>query len=147
MDDSLIKSLLPSADSILGLRQQIGVVIHAVFILTRTWPYSRVGEGTPDDVVEKISPSPKLKEYTHDIRLVEGGAVRQGDIVIQGLSKYQYPVEDMINAKTPSENIERFYLIDERLYQIIQVKEKYVTWDIQVRKLSNQTRYGGGIYG
>jgi hypothetical protein len=139
----LIDSLLPALDGILGVRDSVGAVLRTVSILTRTWQGgNHPGEGTPLDTVVQMLPTPFLKDYSHNLRLVEGGMVRQGDIMIRNISKHKYPTEDLVDCKTPSKSIEKFYLIDDRLYTVISVKEDYVTWDVQVRKYSNQKRYG-----
>lgn len=140
----LIDSLLPNLDDSLGVRDSIGAVLHTVSFVTRTWEGGKKpGEGTPKDVVVQMLPTPFLKDYSHDLRLREGGMVKQGDIIMKNVSKHKYPTEDLVDGTTSAKSIEKFYLIDDRLYTVINVKEGYVTWDIQIRKLSNQTRYGG----
>jgi len=144
MNNPLIDSLIPNLDSTLGVRDSIGAVLHKVGIIVRTWSGKKPGDGQASDVLSAISPTPGLKEFTHDVRLLEGGAVKQGDIIVRGISKHRYPTEDLVDCSSLLRNVERFYLIDERLYTVINVKEGYVTWDVQVRKYSNQIRYGGG---
>ncbi len=144
MSNPLIDSLIPNLDSVLGVRDSVGAVLHTVGILTRTWSGPKPGEGEPKDTIEKVSPTPGIVDYSHDLRLREGGMLRQGDIILRGLSKHKYPKEELIDCTTPKKSIEKFYLIDDRLYTVINVKEGYVTWNVQVRKYSNQKRYGGG---
>lgn len=143
----IVSALLPCVDSILGVRDSIGAIIEPVSILTRTW-YSDSGltvaatqpEGYAKDSVSQVLPSPGMKQFSQDIRLREGGAVKAGDIILMGVSKNKYRETDL-DGSTPDQNIEKFFLIGSKIYQVINVTEKYVTFDVQVRELSNQTRY------
>lgn len=140
----LVDSLLDCVDCALGVRDSIGAVLHKVGFLTRTWSGDRPGSGTASDEVVQMLPTPFIVDYSHDLRIREGGMVKQGDIILKNVSKHKYPAENLIDCTTTSRSVEKFYLIDDRLYTVINVKESYVTWDVQIRKYSNQTRYGGG---
>lgn len=141
---NLIEGLKLNLDSVLGVRDTIGATLHKVYLITRTWSGKQPGEGQAIDQSVQIKPTPGIKEYAHDLRLVEGGAVKQGDIILRGISKHIYPNETFLDGRTGNKSVEKFYLINDRLYTVINIKENYVTWDVQLRKLSNQTRYGGG---
>lgn len=144
----VIDSLLPAIDSILGVRDQIGAVIKPVSLVTRTWytdiglttPSSQIGEGYAKDTVVRMSPSPGLKNFAQDIRLREGGSVKNSDIILSNVSKNSYS-EAQLDGTSSSVNVEKLYLVGDKLYQVINVAEKYVTWDVQLRELTNQTRY------
>lgn len=140
MSTGVVDSLLPAIDSILGVRDQIGAVIQPVYVVIRTWSGSQVGDGTAVDTKDQIYPTPGLKNFAQDIRLREGGSVKAGDIILVGVSKNLY-TEEMLDGSTDTPNIEKFFLVGAKLYQVINVVEKYVTWDVQLRELSNQTRY------
>lgn len=143
----LVDSLLPCLDDILSVRDCIGAVIKPVWFLTRTW-YTDAGltiaaaapEGFAKESIVRLLPSPAMKDYSQDIRLREGGAVKQGDIILDDISKAKY-VESDLDATPLGANIERFYLVGTKLYQVINVTEKLLTWKVQLRQLSNQTRY------
>jgi hypothetical protein len=144
----VIASLLPAIDSILGVRDQIGAVIKPVYLVTRTWytdvgyttPASQIGEGYAKDVQVQMLPSPGLKNFAQDIRLREGGSVKSGDIILTSVSKNSY-TEAQLDGSSALPNVEKLYLVGAKLYQVINVAEKYVTWDVQLRELTNQTRY------
>lgn len=143
----LVDSLLPSLNDILSVRDCIGAVIKPVSFLTRTW-FTDSGltiaaaapEGFAKDATVRLLPSPAMKDYSQDIRLREGGAVKQGDIILTAISKASYVVTDL-DASPLGANIERFYLVGTKLYQVINVTEQLLTWKVQLRELSNQTRY------
>lgn len=143
----IIDSLLPEIDCILGIRDSIGAVIKPVYFLTRTW-YKDSGKtiaaGAPEgyavDVVEQLIPSPSMKDFSQDIRLKEGGAVKAGDIILSGISRNKY-VEADLDGSSAALNIEHFYVVGVKLYQVINVTESYLTFKVQLRELSNQTRY------
>ena len=140
-------AILKGIDSILGIRDSVGAVIQPVYFVTRTWfenlELSKVAtqpEGFAKDSVTQLLPSPGLKEYSQDIRLREGGTVKAGDIILKGISKNKFKESDL-DGSSSSANIQKFYLIGVKLYQVINVTQKHVTFSVQVRELSNQTRY------
>jgi len=136
----IIDSLLPAVDSILGVRDSAGAVIQPVFFVTRTWSGTQVGDGTAKDVEVQMLPSPGLKNFAQDIRLKEGGAVKAGDIILTNVSKNKFKEPDL-DGSSPALNVEKFFRVGAKIYQVINVAEKYVTWDVQIRELTNQVRY------
>lgn len=145
----IIASLLGSVDSILGVRDNMGAATQPIHIVTRTWyadagfttNATQVGEGYPKDTQVALLPSPGIKNFSQNIHLREGGAVQQGDIILANVSKNKYPTKDSLMNTTAQPNVELFYLVNDKLYTVINVAEKYITWDVQIRELSNQTRY------
>lgn len=143
----LLDSLLPCIDDILSVRDCIGAVMKPVYLFTRTWFVDQAKttaaaqpEGFATDSFVQLLPSPSLRDYSQDIRLREGGAVKQGDIILKDISKNKYVIGDL-DGTSSAPNIERFYLVGVKLYQVINVTEEYLTWNVQLRELSNQTRY------
>ncbi len=143
----IIDSLLPVTDAILGIRDSIGAVIKPVYFLTRTWytdedltTAATAPEGFAKDSQIQMLPSPQIKDFSQDIRLREGGAVKAGDIILQNISRNKYGIADLDGTST-AENIERFYIVGVKIYQVINVSESYLTFRVQLRELSNQVRY------
>lgn len=136
----LIDSLLPVVDGILGIRDSLGAVIDPVFIVTRTWSGTEMGDGVAKDTEAQILPSPGLKKYAQDVRLREGGAIKAGDIFLIDVSRNKYGEKDL-DATTDANNIERLYRVGDKIYQVINIEKKYVTWNVQLRELTNQQRY------
>jgi hypothetical protein len=141
-DDDIVQSLLGVVDTMLGVRDDIGAKIHDVFILTRTWTGERPGDGTDSEERVQILPSPQIVDYSQNLRITEGGAIKSGDIILKNLSRNTYPDESFLDCSTDARNIERYYFINDRQYTVIQVKESYLTWDIHLRKRSDETRKG-----
>jgi hypothetical protein len=148
--ESIIDSLLPCVDDILGVRDCIGAVIKPVFFLTRTWFSDEAKtipalapEGFASEVVVQMLPSPAMKDYSQDVRLREGGSVKAGDIILKDISKSKY-AEANLDGSSPSANVEKLFLVGTKVYQVINVTEQYVTFSVQLRQLSNQTRYPNG---
>jgi hypothetical protein len=148
--NGIVKTLLPNMNAILGVRDSIGAIIEPVYLVTRTWfkdkgltrPNNQP-EGHAIDSIAQILPSPGMKNFSQDIRLKEGGAVKSGDIILTNISKQNYKISDL-DGTSPSQNIQKLYMIGERMYQVINVTESYVTWSVQVRELTNQRgiKYG-----
>lgn len=136
----IIDSLLPAIDSILGVRDSAGAVIDPVYFITRTWSGTQPGDGTAVDTQVQMLPSPGLKNYSQDLRLREGGSVKAGDIILKNVSRNSY-TEAQLDGSSSAANIQKFYLVGAKLYQAISVAKNYVTWDVQIRELSDQTRY------
>ena len=134
----IVTDVLAVTDDILGLRDSLGAAKHSVFILTRVWSGTRLGEGTKTDTQEQILPTPALLDYSHSLRLKEGGRIRQGDLMIKSVSKQSYPNESELDNSTTAKNIEKYYLINSRLYTVISIVEGHVTWAIQVRKTNKK---------
>lgn len=133
----VISSLKGSINSILAIRDKVGI-IHAVFQVTRHWSGEEIGAGEFRDEKMRMLPTPGFKEYGHDVRLNEAGSVKQGDIILKGISKVNYPSEKDLDCSSSDASIERFWLIDDKEYTTINVKESYLTWDVQVRKRSGR---------
>lgn len=136
----LIDDLKADIDSILGVRDDLGAVLKTVYFVTRTWSGTQAGEGTASDLAIQMLPSPGIRDFNHDIRLREGGAIKQGDILLTNVSGNSYS-EDQLDGSSPSTNIEKLFKVGGVMYQPISVRQKYVTWEVQLRRLSNQTVY------
>jgi hypothetical protein len=144
----IIDSLLPAIDSILGVRDSAGAVIDPVYLVTRTWyadsghttPSTEVGAGYAVDVEAQMLPSPGLKNYSQDVRLREGGTVKAGDIILTNVSRNSY-TEAQLDGSSATVNVEKLYRVGAKIYQVINIVKKYVTWDVQLRELTNQARY------
>lgn len=145
--NGIVKSLLPSIDAILGVRDSIGAIIQPVYLVTRQW-YTDIGlttpasqpEGYAKDTVVQLLPSPGMKSFNQDVRLREGGAIKAGDIVLTGVSRNKYQ-QCNLDGTTPNKGVELLYMLGQTMYQVINVTQKYVTFDVQIRELTDQQRY------
>lgn len=133
----IIEDLLGVTNDILGVREEIGAAIHLVYFVTRTWSGDTVSEGTYTDVEEKVSPTPGFRDLSMNLRSLEGGFFQRGDLIIQGVSKQSYPLKSVVACEAPAPNVEKFYRIDGKLFQVIHVRESYVTWDVHVRAVTS----------
>lgn len=111
-----------------------------VYFLVRTWD-ERKGKDDPVDTFTKINPNPYISDMSHSLRLREGGKVKQGDLFIKYLPKNIYPTEDTVNCSTENELEEKFYIIDNELYEVISVVKGYAYWNVQIRKTSKNKVY------
>jgi hypothetical protein len=136
---SIFKGLKGCIDGILGVRDCIGAALHPVYIVTREWSGEQPGDGNSSETEEQILPTPEIKDYGHDLRLTEGGAIRQGDIILRNISKNQYPNESDLDCSTDGKrNIEKYYLINDRYYTVIHIKEDYLVWHVHLRKRNEE---------
>lgn len=138
---SIIEDVLACTDEILGIRDDIGAVKHPIYVLTRTWSGTERGNGTPVDSIEQILPTPYIVDLFANIRLREGGKVQEGDLMMKTISKQSYPSKDFITLKVPNNKTEKFYYINNKLYEVIHVSEKYVYWNVHIRLTAKQSTY------
>ena len=82
--------ILDAVDEALQVREDIGVYKAQVFITTRTWSGKQIGRGVPTDVHELMRPFPGIKEFSHDLRVKEGGTIKAGDILLTSISMKSY---------------------------------------------------------
>lgn len=132
---SIKESLLDCIDDILEIKESIGADIEKISLITRTWTGERPGDGSFSDDEEKMKPLPCIKDVGHDLRLLEGGAVKQGDLILTSVSRNSYPDENTLRTDTGIRNVEKFYKIGEHFYRTIHIKKRLVTWDVHVRKV------------
>lgn len=131
---NLRKSLLNCVDKILDIRENLGALLAETYFVTRTWSGERPGDGSYSDSITKVEPQPNIKDLSHDIRLMEGGAYKQGVLLLTGFSQNQYTEEDL-RTQTDSKNVEKFIKVGDHYYSTIHVRQKLVTWNVQVRKV------------
>ena len=136
LNPGVITDLLGDIDGICGVRDDIGADLKTVFLVTRTWSGDEPGEGTKVDVSAKMLPSPRVVEYGDSYKIKDGGAVQQGDILVKMISKGSFPTRADVDCSTDSAKIEKFYQIDDIFYRVIDVKEKYLTWNVQIRRVT-----------
>lgn len=137
---SIVANLKPGLDSILGIRDEIGAALKPVFLVTRTWSGTEIGDGTKKETRSEVRPSPGIRQYTNDLRITEGGAVKQGDVLLKMISKQSFPTEKDVDCSVSSNTVEKFYEVDGILYRVVNVREKHLTWDVLVRRVSDQRR-------
>lgn len=132
---NLRESLSGCIDKILGIREQMGAELAEVTLITRSWSGERVGDGSFIDLKEKISPTPQIKDFSHDIRVTEAGSVKAGDLLLAGISINKYPDELKLRTDTGDKKVEKLYQVGKHFYRTIHIKENLVTWDVQIRKV------------
>jgi hypothetical protein len=52
------------------------------------------------------------------------------------VSKQSYPSEDTVRLKSTAANVQKYYKIDDQFYQALSVVEKYITWDVHIRRVN-----------
>jgi hypothetical protein len=140
-EQTLVDSLKSDAlDDILAVREQLGADLAKVRIITRTWNGVEVGDGDYMDQAAEMHPAPGVKDLSHSYRVAQGGAFQQGDLMLTMISKNKYPEKLDVDLSCTDPLVEKFYEVNGNLYRVITVVEKYVVWDVQVRRLTDQTR-------
>lgn len=140
-DEGIIDALSDCSDAILSIRESIGAGLKKVYFVTRTWAGGKVGQGQASDTKEQMRFTPYLVDLSLNYRALEAGVVKQGDILLKMVSKNQYPDRKVLESTDEREGVQHYYLVDDRLYLCVIVRERYLQWDIHLRPLSDQRRY------
>ncbi len=111
---------------------------HKVYMLTRTWSGGRIGSGDKEDVQVVISPTPYMRDYSHSVRLQENGVIKAGDVIIKYIPIENYPDESELETKTNIKNVQKFYVINNRIYTVVSIVEGYVYWNVHLRKTNKR---------
>jgi hypothetical protein len=128
---SLTKSLSGSLKSALSVRDKLGLSKAQVVLVSRTWSGKAPGEGNASDERKQILPSPTIKDYGHDLRIVAAGAIQQGDLFLKHLPR-ELTRNEILNI-TEEKNQEQFWEIDGRRFQGVKEKDETFFWSLQVR--------------
>lgn len=137
MSSNLRESLKGCLDKSLEIRENLGVQIHDVFFVTRTWSGEDIGDGNERIVRKQMRPSPRIIDYALDVRLTTGSNIRQGDIVLKEISGNLFSLSDL-HTQTNDRQIEKFYEINGEFYEVIHIKEKLITWEVHLRKTNEK---------
>lgn len=134
----MIKGLIGASDAILSIRQNIGADLRKIYLVTRKWDGRRVGDGNVTETVCEVSPTPGIRDLSNDHRVKEGGAVQLGDLLVTMVSKKHFPAQSDIDCSSDDNLIEKFFRVGDIFYTVIQTFEKQLTWDVQIRRKSDQ---------
>ena len=140
MAKGVVQGVLENVNSILNHRDLLGAALKPVYFVTRTWSGTELGDGTVTETRSQMLPSPRVVEFSHDVRLTEGGNAKKGDIMLKMVSKQTYPTQDLLDCTTPSANIEKLYEVGGVLYRVANINERHVTWNLLLKRLTQQSR-------
>ncbi len=135
---SILNGLRANVNSILGLRDSLGVQKGLVYLVTRTWSGDELGAGTMTEIKTQMLPTPYIFIFTGDRKIPEGGVIKQGDIILRQISMQSYPTENLIDCSSTDPKVEKLYEVDGSLYRVIEVTKKHVTWKVILRRLYSQ---------
>lgn len=127
----LKKALGGSLKSALSVRDKLGLSKAQVVLVTRKWSGAKPGEGNSRDDRKQILPSPTIKDYGHDLRIMDAGAVKQGDLFLKHLPR-ELTREEILNT-TDKNNVECFWEVDGRRFQGVKEKDETFFWSLQIR--------------
>lgn len=138
---SIIDDAKKQVDDALRTVTDLEIYKAKVYLVTRTWSGSQPGDGTATDVKVLFTPVPQIKDFSVDLRLQEGGLVQQGDLLLKYIPKQTYPNENQVDCSKTVKNIEKFYMINDKLYVVISVVSEWTHWNVLIRKTKSQKTY------
>ena len=121
-------------DCALAAVDDLGLNIAKVGLFKRVWSGDKLGQGKPTDSAEYFSPTPRIRQIRQAHSNKEGGLEKRGDIIIKMLSKSQYPEKDILEAISEKQNEEIYYIINDELYELVEVTEMVTHWNVIVKK-------------
>ena len=127
----LIDDLKEVAQDVLKIRDDIGAVKAHVYFLTReTDP--NTGE-VLKDTWKQILPTPNIRDFGHDIKLVEAGAVKQSDLLLTSIPISKYREEDLV-TDTENQETQLFFVVQQKAYTTVHIKRNYLTFNVLIRR-------------
>lgn len=130
---TLVERLRAKADSFYGVRERLGFK-QKVYILTRTWP-TEIGMGTPTDTVVRVTPAPGIMNLAHKRMITPHGESIIGDIMLTGIAYNRY-TEAQLGNTSATPLTEKFYLIDGKTYSTASIEQKFVSWQVVLKKMN-----------
>ncbi len=134
---SLRDGLMSCVDSALSVRDKTGAKLHDVFVVTRTWSGEDIGDGQSSETEIQVLPTPEIVDYSMDIRLQTGGSIRQGDLILKSISCNKFSAVDL-HTQTEQDNVEKFYKINNEFYDVIRIRERFITFEVHIRKTNER---------
>lgn len=121
-------------DCALAAVEEMGLSIGPVKIIKRVWSGKKLGEGNVTDTVVQISPTPRIQQIKENHRNKEGGLEKRADVLLKMISKSKYPTKDELELISENKNTELYYMINEDLYELVEVIEKIAYWNILIKR-------------
>ena len=132
---NLREKLIKSVGCALKIRDDLGVQIADVYIVERSWSGQREGDGELLDTLTKIVPTPQIMDYSHDVRIQQGGSYKSGDLILKSIPLDAY-TEEELRTDTGDDTTVKYIKVGNHFYRTVHVKEKTVCWDIHITKVS-----------
>ena len=133
-----ISSIKKNLNKVLSVRESVGADLKKCYFVTREWDGRDVGEGNLIiDNNEEITPTPRVVRVRQKSVWKESGSVKEGDIVLTGISKESYPLEEHINGIAEKQNVDRLYKVGDSFFNVIDFTEKHLTWEVLLRPVSS----------
>lgn len=133
----LLECSAEALEAALQTREDLGLAFQKVYLVTRTWSGQNIGDGTYSEKTVQITPTPIVEEHDFDLRLTEGGSIKQGDRIIKKILKSKFPNESDVDTRIQdnSKKVEILYKIGTAYYVVQHILEKALYWDVQVRRV------------
>jgi hypothetical protein len=130
---TLIDDLIPVVDETRELIADLGLRRYSVALRLRTWDGGALGRGTATDVDTDVEPTPRVRPPSPHRIATSGGAVLDGDRVVDRISA-TYDEDDLTGGALAAGE-EFSWLIDGNPYSLINQPEKQTFgWKVLLRR-------------
>lgn len=137
---STLEGLRKNINSVLKLRDKLGVGKDSVYLVTQSWSGDQIGAGKLTETKVQMLPTPYVFKFGATRKIPEGGMIKGGDILLRNVSMQSYPTEELIDGSSTEKNVEKLYEVDGNLYRVIEVEKQHVAWKVLLRRLSKEKR-------
>lgn len=130
---SLRSDLIPVIDDARAMVADLGLRLHVVKVVTRTWSGSEVGRGTPSDVELTIDPAPKVRPpHPREVSAAQG-RYENGDQLVQQISATYTRAE--LDGGTIAAGVVVFWTIDGEEYRLVGLSQKPFEWRAHLQRM------------
>lgn len=117
--------------------QDMGLRLHSVQTVRRTWSGGEAGLGAASDEVTVLDPQPRVRPPSPRLLMSEAGTYRTGDRVVSKLS-VTYSEDDLTGGALAA-GVEFFWTLDGEPYRVVgQPEKRYLEWRVQLRPMRSR---------
>ena len=114
---------------IFGIRDTIGAKKANVYFYEKPR-----GEGTA--LWKQILPTPYVRNISLNEVLQSGGSVQESDLYLNSIPKDTYD-RSQLETATLEGNVDKYWVINQRAYTTVNIKEKLFSFNVQIRRLDS----------
>lgn len=135
---SIRDDLIPLVDEVRAeiVDEVAGLRLSTVVVRTRTWSGAELGRGMATDADLELAPRPRVRDPDPRWRSAAAGKFEDGDRVVDKVSATY--TQDELDGGGLAAGAEVFWLVDDEPYRVIGVDEKYLGWEVHLRRMRSR---------
>jgi len=133
---TLRSDLIPVVDSCRTLVSSLGLRLHTVQTVRRTWSGGAPGRGTATTVSTTLSPAPKVREPSTRATIDAPGRFEAGDRIASRISATYTRAQ--LDGGTVAAGAEWYWTIDGDPFRVVSIDEKPFGWTVHLRRMRDR---------